>query len=108
MQKLVYPLWKLSSLRDLSVADKKIAIFDKQKIAYHNAWSCIHNNLAYASKGEDIRDDLNGLDKAVSVVLDWGLISIDKSKFTKHRDEKMSKSRSQKNIFGYMICLFRM
>jgi signal recognition particle subunit SRP68 len=99
----------------LSVADKKIAIFDKIFFAYHNAWSCIHNDLASAGKAEDIRDVLNGLDKAVSVVLGLRtvernqlLVSIAKSKFTKHRDEKMSESRSQKNLFGYMICLFKM
>ena len=50
---------------------------------------------ASAGNAENIRDDLNGLDKAVSAVLGLRtiernqlLVSIAKSKFTKHRDEK--------------------
>ena len=69
---------------------------------------------ASAGSAENIRDDLNGLDKAVSAVLGLRtiehnqlLVSIAKSKITKHQDEKMRESQSQKNLFGYMICLFR-
>ncbi|PQQ06289.1 hypothetical protein Pyn_39897 [Prunus yedoensis var. nudiflora] len=40
-------------------AEKKLGIFDKIFTAYHEARSCIRNDL----------DDLNGLDKAVSAVL---------------------------------------
>ena len=50
---------------------------------------------ASAGNAENIRDDLNGLDKAVSAVLGLRtiernqlLVSIAKSKLTKHRDEK--------------------
>ena len=50
---------------------------------------------ASAGSAENIRDDLNGLDKAVSAVLGLRtiernqlLVSIAKSKLTKHRDEK--------------------
>ncbi|KAL6875568.1 hypothetical protein ACP4OV_013081 [Aristida adscensionis] len=91
--------------RDLSgaasesvAADKKLAIFDKIFSAYHDARSCIRNDLASAGNAEDIRDDLNGLDKAVSAVLGLRtiernqlLVSIAKSKFKKHRDEKNEK-----------------
>jgi signal recognition particle subunit SRP68 len=66
-----------------------------KKFAYHNAWSRIHNDLAFVGKAEDIRDVLNGLDKAISAILGLRtvernqlLVSIAKSKFTKHRDEK--------------------
>jgi signal recognition particle subunit SRP68 len=53
---------------------------------------------ASAGNAENIRDELNGLDKAVSAVLGFRtiernqlLVSIAKSKFTKHRDEKNEK-----------------
>ena len=53
---------------------------------------------ASAGNAENIRDDLNGLDKAVSAVLGLRtiernllLVSIAKSKFAKHRDEKNEK-----------------
>ncbi|GJN40142.1 hypothetical protein PR202_gb29318 [Eleusine coracana subsp. coracana] len=79
-------------------AEKKLAIFDKIFSAYHDARSCIRNDLASAGNAENIRDDLNGLDKAVSAVLGLRtiernqlLVSIAKSKFTKHRDEKNEK-----------------
>nr|CAB3481003.1 unnamed protein product [Digitaria exilis] len=76
-------------------ADKRLGIFDKIFSAYHDARSCIRNDLASAGSAENIRDDLNGLDKAVSAVLGLRtiernqlLVSIAKSKFAKHRDEK--------------------
>ncbi|KAM3273705.1 hypothetical protein ACQJBY_043100 [Aegilops geniculata] len=79
-------------------ADKKLAIFDKLFSAYHEARSCIRNDLASAGSAENIRDELNGLDKAVSAVLGLRtiernqlLVSIAKSKFAKHRDEKNEK-----------------
>lgn len=79
-------------------ADKKLAIFDKLFSAYHEARSCIRNDLASAGNAENIRDELNGLDKAVSAVLGLRtiernqlLVSIAKSKFAKHRDEKNEK-----------------
>ncbi|KAG8089761.1 hypothetical protein GUJ93_ZPchr0011g28225 [Zizania palustris] len=79
-------------------ADKKLAIFDKIFSAYHDARSCIRNDLASAGNAENIRDELNGLDKAVSAVLGFRtiernqlLVSIAKSKFTKNRDEKNEK-----------------
>uniref|UniRef100_A0A0E0E3J0 Signal recognition particle subunit SRP68 n=1 Tax=Oryza meridionalis TaxID=40149 RepID=A0A0E0E3J0_9ORYZ len=79
-------------------ADKKLGIFDKIFSAYHDARSCIRNDLASAGNAENIRDELNGLDKAVSAVLGFRtiernqlLVSIAKSKFTKHRDEKNEK-----------------
>ncbi|KAM0879607.1 hypothetical protein ACQ4PT_034127 [Festuca glaucescens] len=79
-------------------ADKKLAIFDKLFSAYHDARGCIRNDLASAGNAENIRDDLNGLDKAVSAVLGLRtiernqlLVSIAKSKFAKHRDEKNEK-----------------
>ncbi|PVH63802.1 hypothetical protein PAHAL_2G109900 [Panicum hallii] len=96
-------------------ADKKLGIFDKIFSAYHDARSCICNDLASAGNAENIRDDLNGLDKAVSAVLGLRTIecnqllaSIAKSKFTKQRDEKNeTNTKPEKNLFSYMICLFR-
>lgn len=53
---------------------------------------------ASAGNAENTRDDLNGLDKTVSAVLGLRtiernqlLVTIAKSKFTKHRDEKNEK-----------------
>jgi hypothetical protein len=53
---------------------------------------------ASAGNAENIRDDLNGLDKAVSAVLGLRtiernqlLVTVAKSKFVKHRDEKNEK-----------------
>jgi signal recognition particle subunit SRP68 len=53
---------------------------------------------ASAGNAENIRDDLNGLDKAVSAVLGLRtiernqlLVSIAKSKFAKHPDDKNEK-----------------
>jgi hypothetical protein len=103
--------------KDLSVAatqnqlllTKSLLYLIKYFFACHDTWSCIHNDLASAGKVEDIRDDMNGLDKAVSVVLGLRtiehnqlLVSIAKSKFTRHRDEKMSESRSQ-NVTPWIL-----
>uniref|UniRef100_A0A0E0EK85 Signal recognition particle subunit SRP68 n=1 Tax=Oryza meridionalis TaxID=40149 RepID=A0A0E0EK85_9ORYZ len=89
---------RVSILKESVPADKKLGIFDKIFSAYHDARSCIRNDLASAGNAENIRDELNGLDKAVSAVLGFRtiernqlLVSIAKSKFTKHRDEKNEK-----------------
>lgn len=79
-------------------ADKRLGMFDKIFSAYHDARSCIRNDLAAAGNAENVKDDLNGLDKAVSAVLlqrtierNQLLVSIAKSKFTKNRDDKGEK-----------------
>ncbi|KAB1217532.1 Signal recognition particle subunit SRP68 [Morella rubra] len=76
-------------------AEKRLAIFDKIFTAYHEARSCIRSDLASAGNAENVKDDLNGLDKAVSAVLGQRtiernqlLVSIAKSKLTRRRDEK--------------------
>lgn len=86
------------SAADLVPAEKKLAMFDKIFSAYHDARSCIRNDLATAGNAENVKDDLNGLDKAVSAVLGQRtiernllLVTIAKSKFTKHRDDKGEK-----------------
>ncbi|KAH7672296.1 Signal recognition particle subunit SRP68 protein [Dioscorea alata] len=79
-------------------AEKRLGIFDKIFSAYHDARSCIRNDLTAAGNAENVKDDLNGLDKAVSAVLGQRtiernqlLVSIAKSKFTKNRDDKGEK-----------------
>ncbi|XP_010908216.1 uncharacterized protein [Elaeis guineensis] len=86
------------SAADLVPAEKKLAMFDKIFSAYHDARSCIRNDLAAAGNAENVKDDLNGLDKAVSAILGQRtiernllLVTIAKSKFTKHRDDKGEK-----------------
>ncbi|XP_057971291.1 uncharacterized protein LOC131160023 [Malania oleifera] len=49
-------------------AEKRLAIFDKIFIAYDEAKSCIRNDLVTAGDAENVKDNLYGLDKAVSAV----------------------------------------
>ncbi|KAI3759558.1 hypothetical protein L6452_07454 [Arctium lappa] len=79
-------------------AEKKLAVFDKIFAAYHEARGSIRNDLATAGNSENIKDDLNGLDKAIGAVLGQRtiernqlLVSIAKSKLSKARDEKNEK-----------------
>lgn len=79
-------------------AEKKLAIYDKIFSAYHDARSCIRHDLAIAGNAENVKDDLNGLDKAISAVLGQRtiernqlLVIIAKSKFTKQREDKGEK-----------------
>ncbi|XP_072979213.1 uncharacterized protein [Typha angustifolia] len=79
-------------------AEKKLVMFDKIFSAYHDARTCIRNDLVAASNNENVKDDLNGLDKAVSAVLGQRtiernqlLVTIAKSKSTKNRDDKGEK-----------------
>ncbi|XP_042429579.1 signal recognition particle subunit SRP68-like [Zingiber officinale] len=86
------------SASDSLPAEKKLAMFDKIFSAYHDARGCIRSDLATAGNAENAKDDLNGLDKAVSAVLTQRtiernqlLVVIAKSKFKKHRDDKVDK-----------------
>ncbi|XVE63753.1 hypothetical protein DITRI_Ditri07aG0045500 [Diplodiscus trichospermus] len=79
-------------------AEKRLVTFDKVFTAYHEARSCIRSDLANAGNSENVKDDLNGLDKAVSAVLGQRtiernqlLVSIAKSKLTRRRDDKNEK-----------------
>ncbi|XVF08604.1 hypothetical protein REPUB_Repub07fG0017300 [Reevesia pubescens] len=79
-------------------AEKRLVNFDKVFTAYHEARSCIRSDLANAGNAENVKDDLNGLDKAVSAVLGQRtiernqlLVSIAKSKLTRRRDDKNEK-----------------
>ncbi|MBA0732114.1 hypothetical protein Gogos_016223 [Gossypium gossypioides] len=79
-------------------AEKRLVTFDKVFTAYHEARSCIRSDLASAGSAENVKDDLNGLDKAVSAVLGQRtiernqlLVSIAKSKLTRRRDDKSEK-----------------
>ncbi|KAM7272999.1 hypothetical protein ACFE04_027663 [Oxalis oulophora] len=78
--------------------EKRLAIFDKIFSAYHEARSCIRSDLVSAGNTESMKDDLNGLDKAVSAVLGQRtiernqlLVTIAKSKLNKRRDDKNEK-----------------
>lgn len=79
-------------------AEKKLAVFDKIFSAYHDARSSIRSDLVTAGSAENVKDDLNGLDKAVSAVLGQRtiernqlLVSIAKSKLNRNRDDKNEK-----------------
>ncbi|KAF3948224.1 hypothetical protein CMV_025754 [Castanea mollissima] len=79
-------------------AEKRLAIFDKIFTAYHEARSCIRSDLVSAGNAENVKDDLNGLDKAVSAVLGQRtiernqlLVTLAKSKLTRRRDDKNEK-----------------
>lgn len=79
-------------------ADKRLVIFDKVFSAYHDARGCIRADLATAGNAESVKDDLNGLDKAVSAVLgertierNLLLVKVAKSKLAKRNDDKNEK-----------------
>ncbi|EXC54207.1 hypothetical protein L484_001395 [Morus notabilis] len=85
--------------------DKRLAIFDKIFTAYHEARSCIRSDLVSAGSSENVKDDLNGLDKAVSAVLGLRtiernqlLVSIAKSKLTRQRDDKNEKATKPEEL----------
>ncbi|XP_058107557.1 uncharacterized protein LOC131251074 isoform X2 [Magnolia sinica] len=86
------------SVADSLPSEKKLAIFDKIFAAYHEARSCIRNDLVTAGNNENVKDDLNGLDKAVGAVLGQRtiernqlLVMLAKSKLTRNRDDKSEK-----------------
>ncbi|KAJ4838393.1 hypothetical protein Tsubulata_017421, partial [Turnera subulata] len=86
-------------------AEKKLVIFDKIFTAYHEARSSIRSDLASAGNADGIKDDLNGLDKAVSAVLGQRtidrnqlLVSTAKSKLTKRRDDKSEKGAKPEEL----------
>ncbi|GAB4845794.1 hypothetical protein Ancab_039203 [Ancistrocladus abbreviatus] len=86
-------------------AEKKLAIFDKIFTAYQEARSCIRNDLVTAGTAENVKDELIGLDKAVSSVLGQRtiernqlLVSIAKSKLTKQRDDKSEKASKPEEL----------
>ncbi|AET05066.1 putative signal recognition particle subunit SRP68 [Medicago truncatula] len=79
-------------------ADKRLVTFDKIFSAYHDARGCIRADLATAGNAESVKDDLNGLDKAVSAVLgertierNLLLVKVAKSKLAKRNDDKNEK-----------------
>ncbi|KAF2311640.1 hypothetical protein GH714_025454 [Hevea brasiliensis] len=79
-------------------AEKKLVIFDKIFTAYHEARSSIRSDLVSAGNADSVKDDLSGLDKAVSAVLGQRtiernqlLVTIAKSKLTRCRDDKNEK-----------------
>ncbi|KAM7480211.1 hypothetical protein LguiA_028424 [Lonicera macranthoides] len=84
-----------SPTADSLPAEKRLFIFDKIFAAYHEARSCIRNDLATAGNSENMKDDLSGLDKAIGALLGQRtiernqlLVSIAKSKLNKVRDDK--------------------
>ncbi|KAL5549146.1 hypothetical protein UlMin_004377 [Ulmus minor] len=85
--------------------EKRLTIFDKIFAAYHDARSCIRSDLASAGSAENVKDDLNGLDKAVSAVLGQRtiernqlLVSIAKSKLNKQRGDKNEKGTKPEEL----------
>ncbi|KAF7834039.1 signal recognition particle subunit SRP68 [Senna tora] len=79
-------------------ADKRLVTFDKIFSAYLEARGYIRADLATAGSAESVKDDLNGLDKAVSAVLgertierNLLLVKVAKSKLARRRDEKNEK-----------------
>ncbi|XP_043724658.1 signal recognition particle subunit SRP68-like [Telopea speciosissima] len=93
------------SAADSLPAEKKLGIFDKIFAAYHEARSCIRKDLDSAGNAETMKDNLNGLDKAVSSIVvqrtierNQLLVSIAKSKFKKHRDDKAEKSTKPEEL----------
>ncbi|KAK1319784.1 hypothetical protein QJS10_CPB04g00547 [Acorus calamus] len=93
------------SAADSMPSEKKLAMFDKIFTAYHDARSCIRNDLVTAGNTENVKDDLNGLDKAVSALLGQRtiernqlLVSIAKSRLTRYRDDKGDKATKPEEL----------
>ncbi|XP_010457985.1 PREDICTED: signal recognition particle subunit SRP68 [Camelina sativa] len=79
-------------------AEKKLTIFDKLFTAYNDARNTIRSDLVSAGNAESVKDDLNGLDKAVGAVLGQRtiernqlLVKTAKSKLNRKRDDKSEK-----------------
>ncbi|KAJ8760453.1 hypothetical protein K2173_015120 [Erythroxylum novogranatense] len=90
---------------DTLQAEKKLTIFDKVFAAYHEARSCIRSDMVSAGNADDVKDELYGLDKAVSTVLvqrtmerNQLLVSIAKSKFARRREDKMEKATKPEEL----------
>ncbi|WMV14742.1 hypothetical protein MTR67_008127 [Solanum verrucosum] len=86
------------SAADSLTAEKKLVLYDKIFAAYHEARSCIRNDLVTAANSENVKDELSGLDKAVGAILGQRtiernqlLVKIAKSKLNKVRDDKNEK-----------------
>ncbi|XP_006346944.1 signal recognition particle subunit SRP68-like isoform X1 [Solanum tuberosum] len=86
------------SAADSLPAEKKLVLYDKIFAAYHEARSCIRNDLVTAANSENVKDELSGLDKAVGAILGQRtiernqlLVKIAKSKLNKVRDDKNEK-----------------
>ncbi|MED6169352.1 hypothetical protein PIB30_020658 [Stylosanthes scabra] len=86
------------SSADSTPSDKRLGIFDKIFSAYHEARGYIRADLATAGNAENVKDDLHGLDKAVSAMLgertierNLLLVKVAKSKLARRRDDKNDK-----------------
>ncbi|OIT33250.1 PREDICTED: signal recognition particle subunit SRP68 [Nicotiana attenuata] len=86
------------SAADSLPAEKKLVLYDKIFAAYHEARSCIRNDLVTAANSENVKDELSGLDKAIGAILGQRtiernqlLVKIAKSKLNKVRDDKNEK-----------------
>ncbi|KAJ8534958.1 hypothetical protein K7X08_016686 [Anisodus acutangulus] len=86
------------SAADSLPAEKKLVLYDKIFAAYHEARSCIRNDLVTAANSENVKDELSGLDKAIGAILGQRtiernqlLVKIAKSKLNKVRDDKSEK-----------------
>lgn len=93
-------------------AEKRLTIFDKIFTAYHDARSCIRNDLVAAGSAENVKDDLNGLDKAICAVLDQRtiernllLVSIAKSKLNRQHDKNEKATKPEELVRLYDLLL---
>ncbi|GLT83871.1 hypothetical protein SLE2022_021380 [Rubroshorea leprosula] len=85
----------------ISNAKTRVAILKAQELenyfhGYHEARGCIHSDLATAGNAKNVKDDLNGLDKAAvlgqrTIERNLLLVSIAKSKLIQHHDDKNEK-----------------
>ncbi|CAM6094524.1 unnamed protein product [Calypogeia fissa] len=62
-------LEKEISRTDLSSSEKKLSLFDKVFVAYQDAKRHVREDLVVAGNAEDVREQLNGLDRAISSIL---------------------------------------
>ncbi|GAB2222548.1 hypothetical protein Droror1_Dr00016666 [Drosera rotundifolia] len=86
-------------------AEKRLGIYDKIFTSYHEARSCIRNDLAMAGSAESVKDELIGLDKAVSAVLalrtierNLLLVRVAKSKLDRQNEDRREKGTKPEEL----------
>ncbi|MCO5602232.1 hypothetical protein L7F22_056360 [Adiantum nelumboides] len=85
-------------------AEKKLSVFDKIFGAYQDARRHIREDLSAAGSADGVKDNLNGLDKAVSCILlqqtmnrNLVLVTISKSRFSKQQQHLLKEEKSDKS-----------
>ncbi|KAI5074701.1 hypothetical protein GOP47_0010662 [Adiantum capillus-veneris] len=106
-----------ASITTLS-AEKKLSVFDKIFSSYQDARRHIREDLAAAGSADGVKDNLNGLDKAVSCILlqqtmnrNQLLVAMSKNRFSKQqqhlpkeeKNDKLTKPQELVRLYDLLI-----